>query len=91
MEKVKSVSTCCKGYKETEDDTKCTPICTPGCVEGKGTCVAPNNCQCKPNYGGPDCSLSEFLYFCSYHYSENEAKNIQRWNIVYSLSFPNVG
>ncbi|KNE56728.1 polymorphic outer membrane protein [Allomyces macrogynus ATCC 38327] len=33
------------------------PTCSQGCFAGQGTCVAPNVCQCLPDFDGLDCSM----------------------------------
>ncbi|CAG7730461.1 unnamed protein product [Allacma fusca] len=54
IEKTRSKAVCCKGFEETPDKKKCTPICSQGCVHGR--CEAPDTCVCIENFGGPDCS-----------------------------------
>lgn len=49
---------CCVGY----GGPNCQPVCSSGC-NGRGTCVAPEQCSCDNSYTGnacqtPVCSLS---------------------------------
>ncbi|ERL85336.1 hypothetical protein D910_02756 [Dendroctonus ponderosae] len=34
----------------------CQPICLPECINN-GICLAPNQCQCPENFGGPQCQF----------------------------------
>ena len=36
------------------DRLKCQPVCNMPCLHN-GNCVAPNVCQCLPEYSGPQC------------------------------------
>ncbi|XP_065350806.1 mucin-5B-like [Cloeon dipterum] len=49
--KVRVVNECCKGY--VQEQNTCVAFCSKGCQEG--TCIAPDVCQCHPEFYGPTC------------------------------------
>ena len=52
--KWRPVQVCCKGYAKSSNGTDCIPICSQRCYHGR--CVAPDQCECEPGFGGTSCS-----------------------------------
>ena len=52
--KWRPVQVCCKGYAKSTNGTDCIPICSQRCYHGR--CVAPDQCECEPGFGGTSCS-----------------------------------
>ncbi|XP_070570750.1 growth arrest-specific protein 6-like [Ptychodera flava] len=48
------IQECCSGWQNMQGGRCRTPICNPRCENG-GSCVAPNSCQCPPNFTGRKC------------------------------------
>ena len=54
--KWRPVQVCCKGFAKSTNGTDCIPICSQRCYHGR--CVAPDQCECEPGFGGTSCSKS---------------------------------
>ena len=52
--KWRPVQVCCKGYASSLNGTNCLPLCSQHCRHGR--CVAPDQCECEPGFGGAACS-----------------------------------
>ena len=58
--KWRPVQVCCKGYAKSSNGTDCIPICSQRCYHGR--CVAPDQCECEPGFGGTSCSKCKKKY-----------------------------
>ena len=57
---------------------KCVPVCNFPCKNG-GSCVAPNTCQCPPEFAGQDCDSLQPEGGCLAH-----PPNVPSSNLKYS-------
>ncbi|XP_033107983.1 uncharacterized protein LOC117109707 [Anneissia japonica] len=53
---------CCEGWADLEIGCH-TPVCSVACENG-GTCMAPDTCQCLPEFSGPTCSDFDKDEYC---------------------------
>ena len=81
--KWRPVQVCCKGYAKSTNGTDCIPICSQRCYHGR--CVAPDQCECEPGFGGTSCSK------CKYMLNKNHdlEKNLS-WNSWYNCRLRNL-
>ena len=57
--KWRPVQVCCKGYAKSTNGTDCIPICSQTCYHGR--CIAPDQCECEPGFGGTSCSKCKYI------------------------------
>ena len=58
--KWRPVQVCCKGFAKSTNGTDCIPICSQRCYHGR--CVAPDQCECEPGFGGTSCSKCKNIF-----------------------------
>ena len=58
--KWRPVQVCCKGFAKSTNGTDCIPICSQRCYHGR--CVAPDQCECEPGFGGASCSKCKNIF-----------------------------
>ena len=68
--KWRPVQVCCKGYAKSSNGTDCIPICSQRCYHGR--CVAPDQCECEPGFGGTSCSKCKKNISILFHFPQKD-------------------